>query len=113
MMSAVNCRPLKDPPCFTATVRHRLAMGGFYLAVTTPKSCNRAVRNYLNGGSWELMGEFTEVKTAKGGDANRAELGRAFAACRIYGAKLRVAKLDRLSRDAHWLLGLEKRGIDF
>src|SRR5918993_6005803 len=42
MTSAVNCRPLKEPPCFTATVRHRLAMGGFYLAVAAPKSCNRA-----------------------------------------------------------------------
>src|SRR3712207_7942362 len=42
MTSAVNCRPLKEPPCFTATVRHRLAMGGFYLAGAAPKSCNRA-----------------------------------------------------------------------
>src|SRR5918993_93838 len=42
MTSAVNCRPLKEPPCFTATVRHRFAMGGFYLAVAAPKSCNRA-----------------------------------------------------------------------
>src|SRR4028119_102661 len=43
MTSAVNCRPLRDPPCFTATVRHRLAMAGFYLAVAAPKSCNRAI----------------------------------------------------------------------
>ena len=40
--AAVNCRPLKEPPCFTATVRHRLAMGGFYLAAAAPKTCNRA-----------------------------------------------------------------------
>jgi DNA invertase Pin-like site-specific DNA recombinase len=33
--------------------------------------------------------------------------------CRLYGAKLVMAKLDRLSRDAHFLLGLEKAGLGF
>lgn len=37
----------------------------------------------------------------------------ALKACRAYGAKLVIAKLDRLSRDAHFLLGLEKAGVDF
>jgi DNA invertase Pin-like site-specific DNA recombinase len=30
-----------------------------------------------------------------------------------FNAKLVIAKLDRLSRDAHFLLGLEKAGIEF
>jgi DNA invertase Pin-like site-specific DNA recombinase len=40
-------------------------------------------------------------------------LAEAIKACRVYGAKLVIAKLDRLSRDAHFLLGLEKAGVDF
>ena len=40
-------------------------------------------------------------------------LEKAFQLCRLIGAKLVTAKLDRLSRDAHFLLGLEKAGVDF
>jgi hypothetical protein len=38
---------------------------------------------------------------------------KAIQACRVFGAKLFIAELDRLSRDAHFLLGLEKAGVDF
>lgn len=70
-----------------------------------------AVSSYLNGGNWSLVAEFTEVESGKRSD--RPELAKAFQACRVYGAKLVIAKLDRLSRDAHFLLGLEKAGVDF
>jgi DNA invertase Pin-like site-specific DNA recombinase len=70
-----------------------------------------AVRAFLNGGSWTLAAEFTEVESGKRND--RPELAKALQACRVYGARLVIAKLDRLSRDAHFLLGLEKAGVDF
>ena len=70
-----------------------------------------AVRTYLNGGDWRLVGEFTEVESGKRTD--RPQLERALAACAAYRAKLVIAKLDRLSRDAHFLLGLDKAGVDF
>jgi DNA invertase Pin-like site-specific DNA recombinase len=70
-----------------------------------------AVNAYLNGGDWRVAAEFTEVESGK--DDDRAELSKAIGACRIYGARLLIAKLDRLSRDAHFLLGLEKAGVDF
>ena len=69
------------------------------------------VRAFLNGGSWSLLGEFTEVES--GSNNERPELAKAMAACRLKGASLLIAKLDRLSRDAHFLLGLAKAGIDF
>jgi DNA invertase Pin-like site-specific DNA recombinase len=70
-----------------------------------------SVAAFLNGGDWSLIKEFVEVESGKRSD--RAKLAEALAACRLYGAKLVIAKLDRLSRDAHFLLGLDKAGVDF
>jgi DNA invertase Pin-like site-specific DNA recombinase len=70
-----------------------------------------SVDTYLNGGRWKLVKEFVEVESGKNDD--RPVLGQALKACRLYGAKLVIAKIDRLSRDAHFLLGLEKAGVDF
>ena len=70
------------------------------------------VKRYLNGGNWKLVGEFTEIESGKRED-NRPALADAFKACRVHKATLVIAKLDRLSRDAHFLLGLEKAGVEF
>src|SRR3974377_86257 len=71
----------------------------------------KAVDDFLNGGDWRVIEEVVEVESGKRTD--RPELMKAFQACRLFGAKLVIAKLDRLSRDAHFLLGLEKAGVDF
>jgi DNA invertase Pin-like site-specific DNA recombinase len=71
----------------------------------------KAVDDFLNGGHWQVIKEFVEVESGK--KADRPELAKAFQACRLFGARLVIAKLDRLSRDAHFLLGLEKAGVDF
>jgi DNA invertase Pin-like site-specific DNA recombinase len=70
-----------------------------------------SVTDFLNGGRWKLIKEFVEVESGK--RADRPQLEAALAACRLHGAKLVIAKLDRLSRDAHFLLGLDKAGVDF
>jgi DNA invertase Pin-like site-specific DNA recombinase len=70
-----------------------------------------AVTDFLNGGRWRLIKELVETESGKKSD--RPQLEAALAACRIHGAKLLIAKLDRLSRNAHFLLGLEKAGVDF
>lgn len=71
----------------------------------------QAVADYLNGGSWELVQEVIEIES--GGKNDRPQLQAAIEKCRAYGAKLVVAKIDRLTRDAAFLLNLRDAGIDF
>lgn len=91
-----------------------------YLRVSTAKqgasglgleAQRAAVTGFLNGGAWTLLGEHIEVESGK--VADRPQLAAAMALCQLTGATLLVAKLDRLSRDAHFLLGLQKAGVDF
>jgi DNA invertase Pin-like site-specific DNA recombinase len=71
----------------------------------------RAVEDFLNGGRWTVIREFVEVESGKRDD--RPQLAEALQLCKLTGAKLVIAKLDRLSRDAHFLLGLQKAGVPF
>jgi DNA invertase Pin-like site-specific DNA recombinase len=71
----------------------------------------KSVEDFLNGGNTQLVKEFVEVESGK--NTSRPVLADAIKACRLYGAKLVIAKLDRLSRNAHFLLGLKDAGVDF
>ena len=71
----------------------------------------KAVAGYLNGGSWEVVGEFEEVESGKRSD--RPQLAKAIAAAKASSAKLLIAKLDRLSRNVHFLSGLTEQGVEF
>lgn len=64
----------------------------------------KAVMDYLNGGRWELVAEFTEVESGK--VIARPQLDQALATCELTGATLVVAKLDRLSRNLTFLSAL-------
>jgi len=71
----------------------------------------KAVADYVTGGAWTLVGEFEEVESGKRGD--REQLRRAIDVCKRERATLIIAKLDRLSRNVHFLTGLQESGIDF
>src|SRR5262245_56388750 len=70
-----------------------------------------AVLNYLNGGSWTMVAEFTEVEGGK--HADRPQLAAALAACEKQKAKLVIAKLDRLSRNLAFIATLMDSGVEF
>jgi len=79
------------------------------------KAQRKAVAEYLDGGKWELIGEYTEIEGGK--QADRPQLARALEACRKNKAALIIAKLDRLARNARFLLsvveGTGDRGVVF
>jgi DNA invertase Pin-like site-specific DNA recombinase len=66
---------------------------------------------YLNGGAWTLTAEFVEVESGK--RADRPQLARALDLCRLTGATLVIAKLDRLTRNVAFLAGLMEAGVEF
>ncbi len=63
----------------------------------------------------ELVEVFTEVETGKGSDAldRRPQLAAALAAARRHRGQVLVAKLDRLSRDVHFIAGLMAQRVPF
>lgn len=71
-----------------------------------------AVERHLNGGAWQLVGEFVEVESGKRHD-NRPKLAEALRLCRLRNATLIIAKLDRLARNVAFISGLMEAGVDF
>jgi DNA invertase Pin-like site-specific DNA recombinase len=75
------------------------------------ESQREAVRSLCEARGWEIVAEFKEVESGKRN--NRPQLDAALNHARLTGAKLVVAKLDRLSRDAAFTLQLRNSGVDF
>ena len=69
-----------------------------------------AIASYANAGGETLLRAYTEVETGK--RADRPELARALADCKRSKAVLVIAKLDRLARNARFLLTLIESGVD-
>lgn len=70
-----------------------------------------SIAGYLRTIEGTLSAEFTEVETGKRKD--RPELAAALAQCRLQGATLIVAKLDRLARNVAFVSNLMESGCEF
>jgi DNA invertase Pin-like site-specific DNA recombinase len=85
---------------------------GYYRVITAEQGRSglgleaqrEAVHRYLAGGDWRLIGEHTEIESGK--IRERPQLEAALEQCKLTGATLIIAKLDRLSRNVTFLTTL-------
>jgi len=70
-----------------------------------------SVQAHLNGGAWKIVAEVVEVESGR--KNGRPELTKALRLCRLHGATLLVAKLDRLSRSVAFLANLMEAKVPF
>jgi DNA invertase Pin-like site-specific DNA recombinase len=75
----------------------------------------QALCQFAHAEGLELMGEYVEVETGKGTDAldRRPQLKAALATAKRLKCNVAVAKLDRLSRDVHFISGLMAHRVPF
>ena len=71
----------------------------------------RAIGDFASSRGVEVIGRFTEVESGR--KADRPELTKALNLAKLTGATLVIAKLDRLSRNAAFLLTLRDSGVRF
>ena len=74
-----------------------------------------SLRHFAQTEGFEISREFIEVESGKGTDAldRRPQLKAALAAARKRRCHVAVAKLDRLSRDVHFISGLMAHKVPF
>jgi DNA invertase Pin-like site-specific DNA recombinase len=71
----------------------------------------RVIEDFAASRGAEVLARFTEVESGR--KADRPELAKALHLAKVTGATLVIAKLDRLSRNAAFLLALRDSGVRF
>ena len=96
----------------------------FYIRVSTAQqgrsglgieAQRQALQHFAQAEGIEVLGEYVEVETGKGTDAleRRPQLKAVLSAARKNRCRIAVAKLDRLSRDVHFISGLMAQKVPF
>ncbi|ACH40476.1 MAG: hypothetical protein ACD_55C00094G0004 [uncultured bacterium] len=71
----------------------------------------KMISDFIAANGGELVESFVEVESGKVDD--RPELAKAIRKAQLVGGRVLVGKLDRLSRDLHFITQLQKTKIDF
>lgn len=71
----------------------------------------KMVTDFVTTNGGEIVTEFTEIESGKRDD--RPELIKAMNHASLVGGRILVGKLDRLSRDLHFITSLQKNRVDF
>jgi DNA invertase Pin-like site-specific DNA recombinase len=71
----------------------------------------KEIENFAASRGADVLARFTEVESGR--KADRPELAKALHLAKVTGATLVIAKLDRLSRNAAFLLALRDSGVRF
>ena len=96
----------------------------FYIRVSTMQqgrsglgieAQRQALQHFSQAEGIDVLGEYVEVESGKGTDAldRRPQLKAALTAARKHRCRIAVAKLDRLSRDVHFISGLMAHKVPF
>jgi DNA invertase Pin-like site-specific DNA recombinase len=72
-----------------------------------------ALTRFAEAEGFSIVQAFSETESGKHDDDRRPALAEALAAARTHAAPIIVAKLDRLSRDVHFISGLMKHKVPF
>jgi DNA invertase Pin-like site-specific DNA recombinase len=112
-----------SPGCFAAFTRVHLMkkhIGYYRVSRDSQKidgygisSQKDIVRRFVESQNGILEKEFSEVESGKYSDTDRPQLAAALEHCKRFKATLVIAKLDRLARNAEFLLRLQNSGVDF
>lgn len=69
------------------------------------------IEKFCEAKGYELKGMYSE--SMSGSNSNRPKLNEVLDLCQLTDATLIVAKIDRLTRDLHFLTGLQLKGVKF
>jgi len=70
-----------------------------------------SIETFVDRQLGEVLESYTEIESGRKSD--RPELGKAIRRCKLTGATLVIAKLDRLSRDIAFIANLQKSKVEF
>jgi DNA invertase Pin-like site-specific DNA recombinase len=93
-----------------------------YLRVSTQRqkvsglgleSQEAALKSFARENGYRIIRCYVETESGRKTSADRPQLARAIGHARRSGAKLVIAKLDRLARNVHFVSGLLESGSDF